>query len=317
MKEISDTAASRLQRLLLEPDLTDTKYKLMKKLGSGGMAEVYLVHDTELDRQAALKVIDSMQPDEEIAMRLLREAQVIAQLEHPAIVPVHDVGTLADGRVFYVMKYVQGERLDAHARKIQSLSDRLLIFLRICDAVAFAHSRGILHLDLKPQNIMVGAFGEVQVMDWGLARILNETDSIRMILGTPGYMAPEQSAAENALMNEKTDVYGLGAIVYYLITLAEPDVASKPRQLNPAIRRPLEAICLKAMAVNPEVRYANASALSRDITCYLSGQPVSAYRENVFEKTARFLSRNSFFVYLFLTYLLIRALLLLFLRHPH
>src|SRR5262249_14401960 len=133
---------------------------------------VYSAQDETLERRVALKVLEVPGSESELASRLMREARVLALLEHPGIVPVHDVGTLADGRVFYTMKFVEGQRLDQYIATVASVPDRLRIFLRICEAVAFAHARGVLHRDLKPANMMVGPFGEVLVMDWGLAKIL-------------------------------------------------------------------------------------------------------------------------------------------------
>src|SRR5262249_3937250 len=143
------------------------------RVARGGMGVVYAAQDEMLERRVALKVLDVPDPDGGLASRLNREARVLARLEHPGIVPVHDVGTLADGRVFYTMKFVEGQRLDKHIQSVLSLPDRLRLFLRICDSVAFAHARGVLHRDLKPANVMIGAFGEVLVMDWGLAKILS------------------------------------------------------------------------------------------------------------------------------------------------
>jgi serine/threonine protein kinase len=166
---LDDEAISRLRAAVREPDLSGTRYRLRGVAGAGGMGTVYAVEDTELGRQVALKVLDV--PDPGIEERLRREAQVLARLEHPGIVPVHDVGTLPDGRAFYTMKLVQGVPLDAYAARRPPLPERLRVFLRIADSVAFAHAQGVLHRDLKPQNVMVGAFGEVLVMDWGLAKV--------------------------------------------------------------------------------------------------------------------------------------------------
>src|SRR5881397_3038329 len=137
------------------------------------MGVVWLAEDIQLDRRVALKVLYLPEQSGDLEARLLREARILARLEHPGIVPVHDAGTLADGRVFYAMKYVQGLRLDQHLPALPAPADRLRVFQRICDAVAFAHSRGVLHRDLKPQNVMVGAFGEVLVMDWGVAKLIH------------------------------------------------------------------------------------------------------------------------------------------------
>ncbi len=172
MKFLSDRALERLRDAADLPDLSGTHYRLLERVARGGMGVVYTAEDERLQRRVALKVLDLTGSEGDLANRLIREARVLARLEHPGIVPVHDVGTLADGRVFYTMKFVEGHRLDKHIESVASTPDRLRIFLRICDAVAFAHARGVLHRDLKPANIMVGPFGEVLVMDWGLAKIL-------------------------------------------------------------------------------------------------------------------------------------------------
>src|SRR5436190_23982459 len=172
MKFLSDSALERLREGAEAPDLASTRYRLLERIARGGMGVVYAAQDENLQRRVALKVLDVPGTDGDLANRLNREARVLARLEHPGIVPVHDVGTLSDGRVFYTMKFVKGQRLDKHIEAVPSLPDRLRLFLRICDAVAFAHAHGVLHRDLKPANVMVGAFGEVLVMDWGLAKIL-------------------------------------------------------------------------------------------------------------------------------------------------
>src|SRR4029077_2474654 len=150
------------------------------RVGSGGMGTVYLAEDSALGRRVALKILDLPELRTELSVRLLREAHILARLETPGIVPVHDAGTLADGRVFYAMKFVEGKQLNQLVKSMNHpsasgadlLPDRLRIFQRICDAVGFAHARGVLHRDLKPENIMVGPFSEVLVMDWGVAKIL-------------------------------------------------------------------------------------------------------------------------------------------------
>src|SRR5271169_3529491 len=172
MKSLSDKAIERLRAGGDEPDLAGTRYRLLERVARGGMGVGYAAEDEKLERRVALKVLDVPGTDSDLANRLMREARVLARLEHPGIVPVHDVGTLADGRVFYTMKFVEGQRLDKFIEGVPSVQDRLRLFLRVCEAVAFAHARGVLHRDLKPANIMVGPFGEVLVMDWGLAKIL-------------------------------------------------------------------------------------------------------------------------------------------------
>jgi len=160
MKFLSDKALERLRDGADTPDLAGTRYRLLGRVARGGMGVVYAAEDGKLQRRVALKVLDVPGTDGDLANRLIREARVLAALEHPGIVPVHDVGTLADGRVFYTMKFVEGNRLDKYIESVASFPDRLRIFLRICDAVAFAHARGVLHRDLKPANIMVGARSE-------------------------------------------------------------------------------------------------------------------------------------------------------------
>jgi serine/threonine protein kinase len=157
---LPDAVLAHLKAVADLPDLSQTRYEMLRLLGRGGMGSVYLVFDPLLQRQAALKVIEEGDA---------AEAQVMAGLEHPGIVPVHDAGLLPDGRSFYVMRYVEGRRLDEFRRARPPLLDRLQVFERICEAVAFAHHRQAAHRDLKPDNIIVGAYGEVFVLDWGVA----------------------------------------------------------------------------------------------------------------------------------------------------
>src|SRR5689334_17278786 len=210
MKWLSDDKLDHLRSVVSEPDFSATKYTFVKELGRGGMGAVYLAEDRELDRLVAIKVLNTPEVTDDLRKRMVREAQIIARLEHPGIVPVHDVGTLPDGRVFYAMKFVRGSRLDEYAAQNSSLRDRLRKFQAACDAVAFAHAHGVIHRDLKPQNIMIGSFGEVLVLDWGVAKIVNTDEHglhsdlcssafIRgntghgTVIGTPHYMSPEQA----------------------------------------------------------------------------------------------------------------------------
>jgi serine/threonine protein kinase len=350
MNWLSDDAVSRLQAASALPDLAGTRYRIIQRIGSGGMGAVYLAEDAVLERRVALKILDVPDAAGELAVRLLREAHVLARLEHPGIVPVHDAGALSDGRVFYAMKFVEGQRLDRLIVRMGALSDRLRVFQRICDAVAFAHARGILHRDLKPDNIMIGPFGEVLVMDWGIAKILNQsaetaagpeeqanrTSAPRTvktghgtILGTPGYMAPEQARGEVENLDERADIYSLGAILQFLLTIPSPtaeqpttaDTGGLPRKasINSASApfpapRPLIAIAQKAMAPEAAARYATATELGQDVAHFLDGLPVSAYPENIFHKMARWGSRYQLAIVLVLTYLFLRAILLLWLR---
>ncbi|HEU4511233.1 MAG TPA: serine/threonine-protein kinase [Pyrinomonadaceae bacterium] len=304
MKWISDDKLDHLRTLVANPDFSSTKYTFVKELARGGMGTVYLAQDTELDRHVAIKVLNTPDVTEELRDRMVREAQIIARLEHPGIVPVHDVGVLPDGRVFYAMKYVRGSRLDEYAVENTSVRDRLRKFQAVCDAVAFAHSHGVIHRDLKPQNIMIGAFGEVLVLDWGVAKILGHGFS-RMntdwaegtVVGTRDYMSPEQAAGEIEQLDERTDIYSLGAVLQFLLSNKRP---------GEAVSKAAGAICSKAMARRPDDRYSSASELSADIGHLLDAEPVSAYRESAFEKVSRWIGKNRFLVLLVLAYLLMR-----------
>ncbi len=291
MRWLSDAALDHLREATDQPDLIGTPYEIVETLGRGGMGTVYLARDQDLDREVAFKVVDGE------AERTLREARILARLEHPGIVPVHDVGTLPDGRVFYVMKRVRGRRLDELAPTLD-LAERLRVFGRICEAVSFAHAHGVIHRDLKPENIMAGPFGEVLVMDWGVAQDGGPPDADGTILGTPGYMAPEQARGEVESIDERTDVWALGAILGFLLAGEE------------RVARPLAAIRGQAMADDPADRYQKVEDLAADLSRYGSGLAVRAYRENLVERTVRFVRRYRVPILLILTYLLMRALLL-------
>ena len=327
--KVSDNAIARLRAAVESPDLEGSRYHLLDKLGQGGMGGVYRVEDSILGRQVAMKVVAVPDSTSSLADRLLREAQIIARLEHPGIVPVHDVGTLPDGRVFYTMKLVQGKRLDAHAAELGTIPERLRLVQKICDAVSFAHARGVLHRDLKPQNVMVGPFGEVLVMDWGLSKIIREQEATRpsdssrilssvsiqegtahgSVLGTPGYMAPEQERGDNTAIDERSDVFSLGAILQFLAR----DLA---HGANPVARpRALTAIIKKATAVQPSNRYQQVGDLSSDLSAYLDGLPVQAYPEGVFVAIWRWVARNRVWLLMVLAYLIMRTLLILW-RSP-
>ncbi len=178
MKWLSDRKLEHLRAIAGDPDFSSTKYRIVKELARGGMGTVYLAEDHELNREIAIKVLNTPDVTDEMARRMVREAQIIASLEHPGIVPVHDVGVLADGRVFYAMKLVRGRRLDEYVARVTSIKDRLRKFQAVCDAVAFAHAHGVVHRDLKPQNIMIGSFGEVLVLDWGVSKIVQVQPTI-------------------------------------------------------------------------------------------------------------------------------------------
>ena len=335
MRSLSDSAIRRLRDAADAPDLTGTKYEVLDRIGQGGMGTVYRARDRELGREVALKVIRLPEGAPDVAARMLREARTLAQLEHPGIVPVHDVGTSPDGRAFYAMKLVRGSPLDA--LPASSVAERLRIVERICEAVAFAHAHGVIHRDLKPQNVMVGPFGEVLVMDWGVAKLTGDggsslgagvaaseaarspspTTGHGVVLGTPGYMAPEQAAGDPALVDARVDVYAVGAILRDLCASGEPDdMSSKPgkpsKPTAAGAPRPLRAIIDKAMATDPANRYQDVTSLARDVAAFRAGEPISAYRENLLERTQRIIGRYRTPILLVLAYLVMRTALALF-----
>jgi serine/threonine protein kinase len=328
---LSDAALDRLREAADHPDLSGTRYELRGVLGRGGMSTVFRARDRALDREVALKVMAA--EGEGTVSRLRTEARVLARLEHPGLVPVHDVGTLPDGRVFYVMRLVRGRRLDAHAREERSLSALLRLFERVCEAVAFAHAQGVLHRDLKPANVMVGPFGEVLVLDWGLAKEVaaapareaapvsppgarSETVALGSaladaptrtrrgaVLGTPGFMAPEQARGEVDALDERADVYALGAMLRFLLETREDDAP-----------RALRAIAAKASADDPAGRYGSVAALADDVSRFLSADPVAAHREGPLERVGRVASKYRVPITLVTAYLLMRVLLAVFAR---
>lgn len=282
---LSDGVLSHLRGVIDAPDFSGTRYRLTEEIGRGGMGVVYLAHDSVLGRSVAVKILNSAE-----------EARTLASLVHPGIVPIHDAGTLPDGRIYYAMKFVQGTRLDDYRATAPPLDDRLRTFLRICEPVAFAHSRGVIHRDLKPENVMIGAFGEVLVLDWGIAEQLNATTAT--VAGTQGYIPPEQLAG---ITDARTDIYSLGKVLEYL--------------LFPTDAKPMRAIAAKAANPDPPLRYSSVLELTEDIVRFVDRRPVSAYRESPFEHTARWLSMNKTLAVLIFTYLLIRSAIFFFTRH--
>jgi serine/threonine protein kinase len=330
VKRLSDAVVSQLRADMQAPDLTGTRYQILRYIARGGMGSVWLAEDTVLKRHLAMKVLDVAEAADDLRERLLQEASVLAGLEHPGIVPVHDAGTLPDGRAFYCMKYVEGQTLALHIAGM-GLPERLRLLERIGEPLDFAHAHGVIHRDLKPENIMIGIFGEVLVMDWGLAKIgttglqsgrtaITETSPLdRMrrstmqgsVLGTPGYISPEQARGD-ADVDYRTDIFSLGAILWFTLTGSAPgDLLGAATKVS----RPLRAICEKAMTADPKLRYQSAGALAADVGHYLDGAPVSAYSESPFERLRRLYVRHRTAVILVEVYLLMRVLFIL-LRHP-
>jgi tetratricopeptide (TPR) repeat protein/tRNA A-37 threonylcarbamoyl transferase component Bud32 len=313
------------------------RFDLKKVHAKGGMGEVWLAEDAAIGRRVALKKMRKQLKGKGKEENFLWEAQVTGQLEHPGIVPVHELGESGEGDPYYVMKFVHGstmlEEIGAfHAlpagdprRRVERL--RLLqVFLQLCQTIAFAHHKGVIHRDIKPENVMIGEYGETLVLDWGLAKLIGAAEraekddtAVRRsysgesletiagsIKGTPWYMAPEVAAGNVRAVDQLSDVFLLGATLYHLITGQKPregktlpeliTAAHKPpippRQHDPTIPKPLEAICLKAMAVDRAARYPSAKALAEDLEHFLAGEPVTAYRETFTERAWRWAKRH-------------------------
>jgi serine/threonine protein kinase len=278
---LPDQTLDHLRRVTEEPDLSGTRYRIDGEIGRGGMGIVYRAWDAQLERAVALKVIDSGPPD---------EPRTLARLEHPGLVPVYDSGVLPDGRVYYAMRLVEGRHLDDFLREESSLPSRLRVFEKICEAVAFAHDRGIIHCDLKPRNIMIGGFGEVLVMDWGIARRPGEPAAA----ATPHYGAPE------TIRDARSDIYSLGRILGELLPASPP--------------RPIAAISGRAAAADPAARYAAVGDLARDVTRFLDGLPVSVYRDTMADHAIRFARRNRILLLLLGTWLVVKFALFFLLQ---
>src|SRR6516164_8090701 len=290
------------------------RFRVLRPHARGGLGAVFVALDTELHREVALKQILDQHADEPTSrQRFLLEAEVTGGLEHPGIVPVYGLGTYGDGRPYYAMRFIRGDSLKEaiarfHAdetlkkdpgRRSLELRKLLRRFLDVWNAIDYAHSRGVLHRDIKPGNIIVGRHGETLVVDWGLARARGEdagpseepplipssaSGSAETLpgsaLGTPAYMSPEQARGDLDALGPRSDVYSLGATLYCLLTgkppLESDDVGAAlcqvqngefrpPRSLNPAIDRALEAVCLKAMATKPGHRHASCKDLADDV----------------------------------------------------
>jgi serine/threonine-protein kinase len=298
-----------------------------------------VAEDAELHRQVALKRIQDRHGDHpESRARFLLEAEVTGGLEHPWIVPVYGLGHYDDGRPFYAMRFIKGDSLREAIRRFHrgdagrgpgeralELQKLLRRFLDVCNAIAYAHSRGVLHRDIKPGNIMVGQFGETLVVDWGLAKVIGASEpggeaTLRppsasgpsetlpgSAIGTPAFMSPEQAAGRLDQLGPASDVYSLGATLYAVLTGRAPIEGSEleevldrvrrgdwppPRQVRPGVPRAMEAICLKAMALRPEERYLAPRALADDIERWLAEEPVSAWREPLWSRARRWARRH-------------------------
>jgi len=364
-RDPNDAATELLRRLSLSGTKAP-RYKHDGEVGRGGMGAILKIWDENLRRHLAMKVVLARDDapdagttagvDPKTLTRFLEEAQVTSQLDHPGIVPVHELGLDAEGRVYFTMKLVQGRDLHtifhlAFQGKEGWNETRVLgVLLKVCEAVAYAHKKGVIHRDLKPANVMVGDFGEVYVMDWGLARVLQRADAhdIRIspedsgrassshasvetdrsdvlravpdsplctmdgdVLGTPAYMPPEQARGEIESLSARSDVYSLGAMLYHLLARRTPyERPGRPRnaievlfaviegrpspvhELRRDVPPELEAICDKAMARDPEQRYADTLELAEDLRAFLEGRVVQAYETGALVELKKWVLRN-------------------------
>jgi eukaryotic-like serine/threonine-protein kinase len=328
---LADGAVARLREVATWPALPPDRYEIRRPLGRGGMGTVYAAYDHRLEREVAIKVSNAAAPSSDLEARLRQEARVLAHLEHPGIVPVHDAGILEDGRWFYVMKYVRGETLPQHVASLPGEAAVLGAFERIAEAVAFAHAAGVVHRDLKPSNVMVGAFGEVLVLDWGVAKVLASPRTTPESspdpettpesaggtasgtrIGTPGFMAPEQARGDASTAGPAADVYSLGALLYWLLTATPPPTSAEAiarglSGLQPRSSRRLRAIVVKCLSDAPDGRYGDAAALVADLGRYRAGLAVDAHPESVCERAGRFADRYRTFILLVAAYLIMRA----------
>jgi serine/threonine protein kinase/Tfp pilus assembly protein PilF len=286
-------------------------YELLEQIGRGGQGVVFRARQKNLNRIVALKVIGLGHWATEAHLKRFRlEAEAAARLEHPGIVPIHEVGE-RDGSCYFSMKFVEGGQLDEVVRRApMSIRQAVELIAKVARTVHYAHEHGILHRDIKPGNILLDAKGEPHLTDFGLARLVESESTVTRtmeVLGTPSYMAPEQAVGNNAGISSITDVYGLGAILYQLLTGQPPFAGGttyetikllldteprQPRLLNPKIDRDLSTICLKCLDKDPQRRYSSALALAEDLERWLKHEPIQARRTGVFTRGRKWVRRN-------------------------
>src|SRR5438270_3479676 len=286
-------------------------YELREEIGRGAQGVVFRARQKGLNRTVALKVISLGQWASKAHLkRFRREAEAAASLDHPGIVPIYEVGE-RDGSCYFSMKFVEGGQLDEVVRHTpMSIRQAAELIAKVARIVHYAHEHGILHRDIKPGNILLDAKGEPHLTDFGLARLVESESSVTQtldVLGTPSYMAPEQAAGNNAAVSSNTDVYGLGAVLYQLLTGQPPFAGGttyetirllldteprQPRLLNPKIDRDLSTICLKCLEKDPKRRYSSALALAEDLERCLKHEPIRARHTGVFARGKKWVRRN-------------------------
>jgi serine/threonine protein kinase/Tfp pilus assembly protein PilF len=286
-------------------------YELLEEVGRGGQGVVFRARQKSLNRTVALKIISLGQWASEVHLkRFRREAEAAASLDHPGVVPIYDVGE-RDGSCYFSMKFVEGGQLDEVVRRTpMPIRQAVELIAKVARTVHYAHEHGILHRDIKPGNILLDVAGEPHLTDFGLARLLDAQSSVTRtidVLGTPSYMAPEQAAGEITKLSKATDVYGLGAVLYQLLT-GQPPFAGRttyetirllrdteprpPHVLKPKIDRELSTICLKCLEKDPKRRYSSALALAEDLEHWLKHEPIQAKRSGFFTHTRKWVRRK-------------------------
>src|SRR6059058_3570161 len=286
-------------------------YELLEEIGRGGQGVVYRARQKSLNRTVALKVIGLGQWATQAHLKRFRlEAEAAASLEHPCIVPIYEVGE-REGACYFSMKFVEGGQLDEVIRREPMAPRRAAeLIAKVARTVHYAHEHHILHRDIKPGNILIDQQGEPHLTDFGLARLLETESTVTRtleVLGTPSYMAPEQAVGNNAAVSSLTDVYGLGAVLYQLLTGHPPFAGGttyetiklllnteprSPRLLNPKIDRDLSTICLKCLEKDSQRRYPSALALAEDIERWLKHEPIQARRAGVFTRGRKWVRRK-------------------------
>jgi len=312
-REVTADPSTPLRTSLASPSMLMDfgDYELLEQIGRGGQGVVFRARQKSLNRTVALKVISLGQwASEAHVKRFRREAEAAARLEHPCIVPIYEVGE-RDGSCYFSMKFVEGGQLDEVIRREPMPPRRAAeLIAKVARTVHYAHEHGILHRDIKPGNILLDAKGEPHLTDFGLARLVESESTVTRtleVLGTPSYMAPEQAEGENEAVSSATDVYGIGAVLYQLLTGQPPFAGGTtyetikllldteprpPRLLNPKIDRDLSTICLKCLEKDPQRRYSSALALAEDSERWLKHEPIQARHTGIFARGQKWVLRN-------------------------